>query len=102
LGLFHTVDGRVGDEKVEGAEVIEYDPSREAYVTHYIGTDGPGSYETRLTREGGRLVWMMQGERDQFTGVLEPDGTTISGCWELRDVDGRWRPWMEITLTKTR
>jgi hypothetical protein len=102
LGLLHTVDGRVGDERVEGAEVIEYDPSREAYVTHYVGTDGPNSYEARLTEEDGKLVWRMESDRDQFTGVFEADGTTISGCWELRGDDGRWRLWMEITLTKTR
>jgi Protein of unknown function (DUF1579) len=102
LGLIHTVKARVGDERVEGAEVIEYDPSREAYVTHYVGTDGPNSYEARLTEEDGELVWRMQSDRNQFTGVFDDDGTTISGCWELRGDDGRWRLWMEITLTKAR
>lgn len=102
LGLLHSVGARVGDERVEGAEVIEYDTSREAYVTHYVGTDGPNSYEARLTEEDGELIWRMQSDRDQFTGVFDDDGTTISGCWELRGDDGRWRPWMEVTLTKRR
>jgi Protein of unknown function (DUF1579) len=102
LGLFHTVDGRVGDERMEGAEVIEYDPSRKAYFAHYRGTDGSASCETRLSESGGELIWTMQSESDRFTGVFDDDGTTISGCWELRGADGRWRLRMEITLTKTR
>jgi hypothetical protein len=101
-GLFHTVDGRIGDERVEGVEVIEYDPSREAYFAHYLGTDGSSSYETRLTETGGELIWTMESARDRFTGVLDDGGATISGCWELRTADGRWRLLMEITLTKAR
>jgi Protein of unknown function (DUF1579) len=102
LGLFHTVDGRIGDERVEGAEVIEYDPSREAYFAHYLGTDGSRSYETRLTDEGAALIWTMESTSDRFTGVLDDDGATISGCWELRGADGTWHLLMEITLTKAR
>ena len=102
LGLLHTVDGRIGDARVEAAEVIEYDPSRDAYVTREVGTDRSQSYVARSTEENGALVWRMQSDRDQFTGVFEEDGTTISGCWELRGADGRWRPLMEITLTKAR
>jgi len=39
--LLHRVDARVGDQKVEGAEIIGYDPARGSYVTQYFGTDGP-------------------------------------------------------------
>jgi hypothetical protein len=60
------------------------------------------SCETRLSESGGELIWTMQSESDRFTGVFDDDGTTISGCWELRGADGRWRLRMEITLTKTR
>jgi Protein of unknown function (DUF1579) len=102
LGLFHTVDGRIGDERVEGAEVIEYDPSREACFAHYLGTGGSSSYETRLTEAGAELIWTMESASERFTGVLDDDGATISGCWELRGADGTWHPSMEITLTKAR
>jgi hypothetical protein len=36
--LLHLVDARVGDEHVEGAEIIGHDPGRESYVTRYFGT----------------------------------------------------------------
>jgi hypothetical protein len=101
FGLLHTVDARVGDERVEGAEIIGYDPSREAYVTQYFGTDGASSYEASLTEQGGDLVWRMHSEKDRFTGVFDHDRTTITGHWELLGNDGSWRPWMDITLTKS-
>jgi hypothetical protein len=101
FGLLHTVDASVGDERVEGAEIIGYDPTREAFVTQYFGTDGPNAYEATLTEEDGTLVWRMHSERDRFTGRFSDDGNTITGHWELLDDDGSWSHWMDITLTKT-
>jgi Protein of unknown function (DUF1579) len=51
FGLLHSVDAKVGDEKVEGAEIIGYEPDRGAYVTQYFGSDGPTAYEASLTRK---------------------------------------------------
>ena len=101
FGLLHTVDARVGDERVEGAEIIGYDRSRETYVTQYFGTDGANSYEASLTEQAGDLVWRMHSEKDRFTGIFDHDRTTITGRWELLGDDGSWRPWMDITLTKS-
>ena len=44
FALLHGVDAKVGDETVEGAEIIGYDPERGAYVTQYFGSDGPAAY----------------------------------------------------------
>jgi hypothetical protein len=101
FGLLHTVDARVGDEKVQGAEIIGYDPSREAYITQYFGSDGPNAYQATLTEEDGALVWRMHSERDRFTGIFDDDRTTITGHWDLLGEDGSWRPWMDITLIKS-
>jgi hypothetical protein len=100
FGLLHTVDARVGDERVEGAEIIGYEPSRGAYITQYFGSDGPNAYEASLTEEDGVLVWRMRSERDRFTGTFSADGSSIAGHWELVGDDGSWHPWMDITLTK--
>jgi hypothetical protein len=35
--LLHTVDAFVGDEKVEGAEIIGFDPAIGSYVTRHFG-----------------------------------------------------------------
>src|SRR5215216_1064614 len=100
FGLLHRVDARVGDERVEGAEIIGWDPGRRAYVTQYFGSDGPNSYEASLGDENGALIWRMRSETDRFTGTFTDDRTAIVGHWEQRDSDGTWRPWMDITLTR--
>jgi hypothetical protein len=101
FGLLHVVDARVGDERVDGAEVIGHDASRGTYITLYVGSDGPTSYEARLTEQDGGLVWSMRSASNRFTGVFNEERTTIAGHWELLGDDGRWVPWMEITLTKS-
>ncbi len=92
------VDAEVGDRKIEGAEIIGYDPARRSYVTQYFGSDGPSAYEASLSEEGS-LVWRMRSEANRFTGTFSDDGNVIAGHWELRD-DSNWQPWMEITLSK--
>jgi hypothetical protein len=100
FGLLHLVDARVGDEKVDGAEIIGYDPARESYITQYFGSDGPAAYEATLGEEEGALVWRMRTETQRFAGSFSDDGDTITGHWELLDDDSNWRPWMDITLTR--
>src|SRR4029450_3646505 len=70
LALLHTVDARVGDEHVEGAEIIGWDSALREYVTLYCGSDGPNRYEASLSAEAGRLVWRMRSARDRFTGTF--------------------------------
>jgi hypothetical protein len=43
----------------------------------------------------------MRSERDRFTGAFSDDGATIEGHWEIHDGDAGWRPWMDVTLTRT-
>jgi hypothetical protein len=100
FGLLHTVDARVGDESVEGAEIIGYDPDRGGYVTQYFGSDGPTAYEADLRDDAGTLVWTMRSADTRFTGVFSDGGGNITGHWEAQRPDGVWEPWMDITLTK--
>ena len=98
--LLHRVDARMGEEKVEGAEIIGYDPARQMFVTQYFGNDGPSTYEASLSEEDGVLVWRMRSKTDRFTGTFSDDCEIIAGLWESLDDDSSWRPWMDITLTK--
>ena len=98
--LLHLVDARVGDQKVEGAEIIGYDPERKTYVTQYFGSDGPTAYEASLTQESEGLIWRMRSKTTRFTGIFSQDGMGITGHWELLHGKGDWRPWMDITLTR--
>jgi hypothetical protein len=96
--LLHIVDARVGDEKVEGAEIIGWDTSRASYITQQFGSDGATAYEATLGEEGDSRVG--RSETTRFAGRLSADGNTITGDWQLLDEGSGWRPWMEITLSK--
>jgi hypothetical protein len=98
--LLHIVDARVGDQKVEGAEIIGYDPERGSYVTQYFGSDGPAAYQASLGESDGALVWTMTSANDRFTGTFNDDRTIITGHWDALDDDSNWQPWMDITLTR--
>ncbi|HEX2359153.1 MAG TPA: DUF1579 family protein [Solirubrobacterales bacterium] len=100
FALLHGVEARMGDDTVEGAELIGYDPQRGAYVTQYFGSDGPTAYEASLAEEQGTLTWRMRSETTRFAGTFSDDGNVITGRWELQDDDGDWQPWMDITLTR--
>ena len=100
FALLHTVDARVGEEHVEGAEIIGWEPSRGAYVTQYFGNDGPNAYEASLVAENGALVWTMRSEVDRFKGRFSDDGNTLTGQWERLDYENGWQQWMEVTLTR--
>ena len=41
--VLHRVDANMGDQRVEGAEIIGWDPGRGCYLTQYFGTDGPAA-----------------------------------------------------------
>ena len=100
FGLLHVIDARMGDEKVEGAEIIGYDPDRRKYVTQYVGNEGSTAYEASLTEESEGLIWKMRSTATRFTGQFSEDGSLITGHWELLSDSGDWQPWMEITLTR--
>lgn len=98
--LLHLVDATVGKTRVEGAEIIGFDPDRGHYATLYFGTDGPAAYEADLTETDGVLVWEMRSTGSRFRASFDADGGLITGHWELRVAGSEWRPWMDITLTR--
>jgi hypothetical protein len=98
--LLHLVDAQVGDQKVEGAEIIGYDPARRGYVTQYFGSEGANAYEASLVEDDGPLVWTMRSEKDRFRGTFNDERNMITGHWDTLDHDSTWRPWMDITLTR--
>lgn len=98
--LLHRIDARMGNEHVEGAELIGFDPALGRFRTHYFGTGGPSSYEAELSRDNGALVWSMRNEKERFRGTFSADGNAITGQWERLTDAGAWERWMDITLTR--
>jgi hypothetical protein len=97
--LLHLVDAQVGDQKVEGAEIIGYHAARGRCVTQYFGSDGANAYEANLVEDDGPLVWTMRSEEDRFTGTFNDERNMITGHSDALDDDSNWQPWMDITLT---
>ena len=77
--LLHRVHTLAGDEELERAEIIGYDPARRIHIAQYVGTDGPGTYEASLAYEYGALVLKMRSQTERFTGKFSDDGNTIEG-----------------------
>ena len=100
FALLHSVDAYVGDEKVDGAEIIGYDPMRGGFITQYFGSDGPTAYEATLEEDAATLVWRMRSDTTRFAGTFTADRNTITGRWERLDADSVWQPWMDITLKR--
>jgi catechol 2,3-dioxygenase-like lactoylglutathione lyase family enzyme len=98
--LLHLVDARVGTQKIDGAEIIGYDPARASYVTQYFGSEGTNAYEASLYTHEEALVWTMRSDKDRFTGTFNDERDLITGHWEALDDDDNWQPWMHVTLTK--
>jgi catechol 2,3-dioxygenase-like lactoylglutathione lyase family enzyme len=98
--LLHLVDARVGTQKVDGAEIIGYDPARASYVTQYFGSEGTNAYEASLDAHEEALVWTMRSGKDRFTGTFNDERDLITGHWDALDDDDNWQPWMHVILTK--
>jgi catechol 2,3-dioxygenase-like lactoylglutathione lyase family enzyme len=98
--LLHEVDAHVGEQHVEGAEIIGNDPQRGCYRSQYFGSDGPTSYTAAMEQADGSWVWSMRSDQTRFAGTFSIDLTHITGHWERLADDGCWRPWMDIELAR--
>jgi hypothetical protein len=52
----HSGGAHVGEQRVEGAEIIGYDPRRGCYSSQYFGRDGPTSYTATMEQVDGSWV----------------------------------------------
>jgi Protein of unknown function (DUF1579) len=79
--LLHRVDARVGNRKIEGAEIIGYDPARRAYRSQYFGSEGPTAYDATLGDEDNGLLWRMWSDGTRFTGTFvdNMDAIVVTG-----------------------
>jgi hypothetical protein len=77
--LLHIVDARVGDQKVEGAEIIGLDTSRASYITQYFGSDGATAYEATLGEEGRPSRGRCAARPPDSPAASVPTANTIAG-----------------------
>jgi hypothetical protein len=95
--LVHRVEGLVGWAPIHALEVIGVDPSGSGFVSHAFDNAGTiASYGMRL--DGRR--WEIRGDTERFDGEFTADHQQLTGQWDRKTDEGRWVPWMKITLTK--
>lgn len=94
--LLHRVHVRIGGERVEAVEIIGWDGAGGRYFAHSFDSRGDAVTMHAVERDG---VWTFTGDAERFTGGFGDGGETLSGTWERRE-DSRWRPWMEVRLTR--
>jgi hypothetical protein len=103
LGRFfviHRVDVQMGDDHVEGLEVIGgYEPQTGAYPTRAYDNQGGIQTSTATVDDDG--VWTFGAAGAKATLRVAEDGQSMSAEWVLTEDDGAtWRPWMHPRLTR--
>lgn len=94
--LLHWVDARLNGQPSRSLEVVGFDADRGGCVSRSYDDQGQtGDYTCALTGD----AWTITGDTLRFSGRFAPDGTSMSGTWQMKD-RGDWRDWMDITLTR--
>lgn len=94
--LIHKWNACLEKDRVEGIEIIGYEPESGKYSTRSFDSLGNSG---RYTAELNGTIWQINGETEQFTGEFNPEKNCLTGRWEVYN-GLEWKPWMEITLTK--
>lgn len=95
--MLHHVDARMDGVATQSIEVMGYDSKRKCYVTRSYDDQGESAEFT--ARLDGR-TWEIDGETMRFRGAFDDDGSKLSGTWEQRGDDRKWKPWLDIELRK--
>src|SRR5918994_2242511 len=100
LFVIHRVDVQMGDDHVEGLEVIgPYDPQTGAYPTRAYDNQGGIQTSTATVDDDG--AWTFGAESAKATLRVAEDGQSMSAEWVRTEDDGAtWRPWMRLRLTR--
>jgi hypothetical protein len=97
--LLLLVEATVGETKVEGAEIIGFDPDRGYYATLYQVIDGPTAYEADLHGDGCRSR-LGDAECDQqLPRSFNAVGELITGHCELPFVTTLVPAWLAMRPT---
>ena len=97
--LIQRWDVRIGGEKNTGFEIIGYDTSSKAYISHYYHSIGL-SQEYQLTVQGN--TWRYKSDSERCKLVVSDDGNTLSAKWEKLNDDSKWVSFCEMKATRAR
>ena len=94
--LLHWIDVHMGEEHVQGLEIIAPDSAGGGFVTHSFDSQGnAGTYKLRRADR----VWTLRADDHRATIESGEDGRVLNVHWQQLH-GAEWRPWMDLTLTK--
>jgi hypothetical protein len=113
--LVHHVDVVVGEQKVQGIEIIgEYDPATDSFTGRAY--DNRGNITIMRAKVDDQGVWTFTGggeiapaaqpSPDDASGAVRstltvsPDRSNMTAKWERSDDGSTWQPWMDMTFTR--
>lgn len=96
--LVHHIDVRIGEESMNGIEIIGYDALHQNYPMHFYDSQGNCGTMRASFNEG---TCTFAGCSERFSGKFSKDNNCLAGIWEQLNDQNCWVPWMEIKLIKS-
>ncbi len=95
--MMHHVDARMNGVLAQSFEVMRYDAEQRCIVTQ-SHDDQEETFAFAAKLEGH--AWQIDGETMRFKGAFDESETNLSGTWEQCSLDGEWKPWLDIVLSR--
>jgi len=96
--LLHDVHAVMQSGAMTGLEIISPSERPGIFTTRSYDSNG-GIVDAQMSLNDG--IWESVSETQRFKGQIAEDGKSVHGRWE-RLQSGRWEPWMQIELRRTR
>ena len=100
--MIHRADSKMGDLKIQGIEIIGYDPSRKAYFAPFYDDQGSAGWE-EIRFENNTWIWNgenVMGVKYHRCKASFQGKNTIRAIHEHSEDRTSWKKWMEIILRK--
>ena len=101
--MIHYADSKIGDIKIEGIEIIGYDPKRKAYFGPFFDNQGSAGWE-QIKFDGNTWIWNgenVMGVKYHRCKAVFKNETTIAALHEHSADNQVWHKWMDITLSRS-
>lgn len=101
--MIHYADSKMGDIKIEGIEIIGYDPNRKAYFGPFFDNQGSAGWE-QIKLDGNSWIWNgenVMGVKYHRCKAVFKNEKTIAALHEHSADNQVWNKWMDITLSRS-
>lgn len=94
--ILHTIDVKMGKNKVQGIEIIGYDPTSKKYTMQSY--DGEGVISNMSAKFDNDQNFVLTGNKMRATMIKKTGHSPMTAQWEQSSNNKKWKSWMEITF----